>query len=58
MTVPSCPKCQSKAVGVQMPESPEVLPLHCRKCGHSWEVLADRYPSDALLRLGPLPHWR
>jgi hypothetical protein len=58
MTVPTCPNCQSRAVSLRMPDSPEVLPLHCRKCGHEWEFLLDRYPSDVLMRLGPLPHWR
>lgn len=58
MTVPACPRCESKAVGVRIPESPEVLPLHCRTCGHEWEVQAGRYSADALLRLAPLPHWR
>jgi len=58
MTIPACPQCQSKAVGLRMPDSPEVLSLHCRRCGHEWEVLAHRYTAEALTRLGPLPHWR
>jgi hypothetical protein len=41
-----------------MPESPEVLSLHCRQCGHEWEVQADRYSAEAIDRLAPLPHWR
>jgi hypothetical protein len=41
-----------------MPDSPEVLPLHCRRCGYEWEIQADRYSMDALMRLAPLPHWR
>jgi hypothetical protein len=41
-----------------MPDSPEVLALHCRNCGHDWEVEANRYSFDAVLRMAPLPHWR
>jgi len=58
MKIPRCPRCQSKAIGVRLPDSPEVLPLQCRTCGHEWEVLADRFPAEALQRLAPLPHWR
>ena len=58
MKIPKCPRCQSKAIGVLMPDSPEILPLHCRTCGHEWEVVADQFPAEALQRLGPLPHWR
>ena len=58
MTTPICPSCQSKAITVLMPESPEVLSLHCRQCGHEWEVQADRYSTEAIDRLAPLPHWR
>lgn len=58
MTIPTCPKCQSQAVGLQVPHSPEVLPLRCRRCGHEWEIQSDRYSADAVARLAPLPHWR
>jgi hypothetical protein len=57
MILPICPECLSKAISVQMPESPEVFPLKCRRCGHAWEVQSDRFPVDALTRLAPLPHW-
>ena len=58
MTLPACPECQSHAISVQMPNSPEVLPMHCRRCGYRWEVPVDRYPAESLARLAPLPHWR
>jgi hypothetical protein len=58
MTLPICPTCLSRAISIQMPDSPEVLPLKCRRCGHEWEIYADRLPADALVRLAPLPHWR
>lgn len=58
MTIPKCPECQSRAVAARMPDSPEVLPLHCRTCGHTWEVQADQLHGETLSRLSPLPHWR
>jgi transcription elongation factor Elf1 len=58
VTLPTCPVCHSQAIAVQMPDSPDVFPLKCRKCGHEWEVQAERVSSGALSRLAPLPHWR
>ena len=58
MTTVTCPVCQSKAVSLQLPESPEVLPLYCRHCGHHWEVHSSGYSPETLSRLAPLPHWR
>ena len=58
MTLPLCPSCLSSAISVLLPDSPEVLPLKCRRCGHEWEVQSDRLPVGALTPLGPLPHWR
>jgi hypothetical protein len=58
MTLPNCPACKSNAIDLRMPDSPEVLPLTCRRCGYEWEAQADRFPLDVLPRLAPLPHWR
>lgn len=57
MTIPQCPECESRAVAARLPDSPEVLPLHCRRCGHEWEVLVERISLEAFSRLSPLPHW-
>jgi transcription elongation factor Elf1 len=54
----TCPVCQSKAITLQLADSPEVLPLYCRQCGHRWEVHSNQYSPEALSRLAPMPHWR
>lgn len=58
MTIPKCPECQSRAIAARLPDSPEVLLLHCRRCEHEWERQMDHRAPEILLRLSPLPHWK